>query len=207
MSKIVEISSHFPSKSNFKKSVSNVHCRQHQVLVDYLTQFAYKHSFDGLYKTYTFLTAKEIVASYISFSITTIEGNDAKSYLDVPIGLNYPIPALKITRLLTSDEYTKLGIASRLLVFADILGFILSTQIGCKAIVVDAKNEAIDFYKLNGYDILNTEDDSVETLLMIKKVDTLQNYADDLDIVLNQFIDFCEDYSLDLFKTTLKALS
>ena len=117
MSKIVEVSSNFPSKNNFKKSVSNVQCNSYKILVDYLTQYAYKHSLDGLYKTYVFLTAKETVASYISFSITTIEGNDAKSYLDVPMGLNYPIPALKITRLLTSDEYIKLGIATRLLFF------------------------------------------------------------------------------------------
>ena len=206
MSQIVEISSRFPSKNNFKKSAADVQCEAHQVLVDYLTQYAYKHSLDGLYKTYVFLTSKENIASYISFSITTIEGNDAKSYLDVPIGLNYPIPALKITRLLTSDEYINLGIATRLLFFADILGFILSNQIGCKAIVVDAKNEAIDFYKLNGYDILNTEDDSIETLLMIKKVDTLKEYAGDLDIILKQFIDFCEDYSLELFNSSLKSI-
>jgi len=206
VSKIVEISSCFPSKSNFKKSATNVVCQEHQILVDYLTQYAYKHSNEGLYKTYTFLTSKEAIAAYISFSITNIEGSDAKSYLDVPIGLNYPIPALKITKLLTSDKYTHLGIATRLLFLADILGFLLSNQIGCKAIVVDAKKEAVSFYERNGFNILNSEDDTTDTLLMIKKVDTLKEYGEELSITLYQFISFCDDYELRLFKPFLEAM-
>lgn len=206
MLKIVEISSYFPSKTNFKKSVSNVKCNPHQVLVDYLIQFAYKHSLDGLYKTYLFLTSDERAAAYISFSITTIDGNDAKSYLDVPLGLNYPIPALKITRLLTSDEFKKLGIATELLTFAEVLGFILSCQTGCKAIVVDAKNEAVDFYKNNGYDILDSEDDSPDTLFMIRKVETLKEYIENKSNMIDEFIDFCDDYSLYFFKASLEGL-
>lgn len=206
MSKIVEISSYFPSKTNFKKSVSNLKCDNHQILVDYLTQFAYKHSLDGLYKTYLFLTSDEIAAAYISFSIATIDGNDAKSYLDVPLGLNYPIPALKITRLLTSDEYQKKGIAARFLFFADVLGFILSCQTGCKAIVVDAKNEAVDFYKNNGYDILDSEDDSPDTLLMIRKIKTIKEYIENKSDMIDEFIEFCNDYSLDFFKASLEEL-
>lgn len=132
-------------------------------MVDYLTQFSYKHSIDGLYKTYLFLTSDGKAAAYISFSIATIDGNDAKNYLEVPLGLNYPIPALKITRLLTSDEYIKLGIATELLELSVILSFVLSNQIGCKAIVVDAKSEAVSFYKDNGYVILNNEDGNVDT--------------------------------------------
>lgn len=206
MPKIVEISSYFPSKTNFKKSVSNLKCENHQILVDYLTQFAYKHSIDGLYKTYLFLTSDEKAAAYLSFSITTIDGNDAKSYLDVPLGLNYPIPALKITRLLTSDEFTKLGIATELLTFAEILGFILSCQTGCKAIVVDAKNEAVEFYKNSGYDILDTKDDSIDTLFMIRKIDTIKEYIDNKSNILDEFIEFCDDYSLDFFKSSLVNL-
>ena len=207
MSKIVEISSYFPSKTNFKKSVSDVKCDNHQILVDYLTQFAFKHSLDGLYKTYLFLTNDEKAAAYISYSIATIEGNDAKNYLEVPHGLNYPIPALKITRLLTSDEYQGKGIATRFLFFADIVGFILSCQIGCKAIVVDAKNDAVEFYRSNGYDILSSEDDSVDTLFMIKRIEAIREYGKDLDVVIEQFMDFCNDYSLNLFSASLKSLS
>ena len=54
MASIVEISSYFPSKNGFKNSVSNVKCDEHQILVDYSKQFSYKHSLDGLYKTYFF---------------------------------------------------------------------------------------------------------------------------------------------------------
>ena len=106
----------------------------------------------------------------IFFSITTIDRNDVKSYLDVPLGLNYPIPALKITRLLTSDEFTKLGIAIELLTFAEILGFILSCQTGCKAIVVDPKN------------------DSIDTLFMIRKIYTIKEYIDNKSNILDEFI-------------------
>jgi hypothetical protein len=138
--------------------------------------------------------------------LTTIEGHHAKNYLDLPLGLNYPIPALKITRLLTSDQYTNLGIGSELLRFARIVGFVLSVQIGCKAIVVDAKNDAVDFYKSNGYEILNREDDSRDTLFMIRKIETLHEYNEYLETILEQFIEFCDDYSLDIFGTTLKRL-
>lgn len=205
MSKIVEITSYFSSKTKFKKSVSNVQCEKHQVLVDYLTQFAYNHSINGLYKTYLFITNDDKSTAYISFSLTTIEGNDAKKYLDLPMGLSYPIPALKITRLLTSDQYTNLGIASELLRFARIIGFILSVQIGCKAIVVDAKNDAVDFYKNNGYKILNREYDCTDTLFMIRKIETIKEYNEFLETVMQQFIEFCDDYSLDIFKIILKT--
>ena len=190
MSRIVEISSYFPSKNSFKNSVSGVKCDVHEILVDYLKQFAYKHSLDGLYKTYLFVTKDDKSVAYISFSLTTIEGSDAKNYLNVPIGLNYPIPALKITRLLTSDQYTKKGIATRLLFFADILGFVLSSQVGCKAIVVDSKDDAIDFYRLNGYNVLNQEDDSTDTFFMIKKIETIHEYGENLNIILEEFLAF-----------------
>ncbi|UCN01359.1 GNAT family N-acetyltransferase [Sulfurimonas sp. SWIR-19] len=206
MSKIVEISSYFPSKNSFKNSVSDVKCDEHKILVDYLKQFAYKHSLDGLYKTYLFLTSDDKSAAYISFSLTTIEGNDAKNYFDVPLGLNYPIPALKITRLLTSDQYTRKGIATRLLFFTDLLGFILSSQIGCKAIVVDAKDDAVDFYRFNGYDILNQEDDSIDTLFMIKKIETTHEYNKNLNIILEEFMEFCNDYSLNIYSSFIKSL-
>lgn len=207
MSKIVEISSYFSSKSSFKKSVACINSTRHQILVDYLTQFAYKHSQNGLYKTYLFLTSKDIAAAYISFSIATINRSDAKTYLNVPLGLNYPIPALKITRLLTSDEHIKKGLGTELLKLSSLLGLIISSQTGCKALVVDSKEDAVGFYFNNGYEFLANEDDMPDTQLMIKKIPTIQECKEADPEILNEFIEFCNNYSLHFLKASLENIS
>lgn len=204
MAKIVEVSSYF-NNSSFKKAIKNISCNAHQPLIDYLSRFAFKHSKDSLYKTYLFLTSDNNVAGYISFSIATIEGNDAKEHLNISRSINYPISSLKITRLLVSDDFVKMGIGSQLLMFAYIVGFILSIQTGCKAIVVDAKNDAIEFYKNNGFHKLSDIDNS-QTLFMVKKIRTLNDYLSVYPEIIDEFIEFCEDYQLDIFASSLKTI-
>jgi len=41
---------------------------------------------------------------------------------------------------------------------------------------------------------------------MIKKVDTFKEYGEDLHTILDQFIDFCDDYELKLFKVFLETM-
>ncbi|WP_137633246.1 hypothetical protein [Campylobacter sp. MIT 12-5580] len=60
---------------------------------------------------------------------------------------SYAISALKITRLLVDDTSTKKRIGTEMLILADILAFSISNLVGCKLIIVDAKNEAKGFYQ------------------------------------------------------------
>ncbi|UCN01356.1 hypothetical protein LCX93_05405 [Sulfurimonas sp. SWIR-19] len=58
----------------------------------------------------------------------------------------------------------------------------------------------------DGYDILNQEDDSIDTLFMIKKIETTHEYNENLNIILEEFMEFCNDYSLNIYSSFIKSL-
>lgn len=200
--KIVQIDTHY-NRSEFKRITANVQCAKHQELVDYIKQYAYKHSKENFYKTYALISKHDSLMAYISFSLATINKSDlmqmkptASSYPP------YPVPALKITRLLVSDDYKKQGLGTQLLKLADILAFITAYQVGCKLILVDAKKDAKDFYENKGNFIskLDDEQDST-TILMYKMVEK------DQDTNIERYVNYCEDYSLQSLKAYLNAIN
>jgi len=50
------------------------------------------------------------------------------------------------------------------------------------------------------------EDDSPDTLLMIRKIQTIKEYIENESDVIYEYIEFCNDYSLDFFKASLESL-
>lgn len=95
---------------------------------------------------------------------------------DIPSSLNYPIPALKITRLLVSDNFARQGIGTDLIVLANILALMTAYQVGCKFLIVDAKQEAEKFYLQNNFKPFKINDDN--TILMFKTIN--ENVQDDI---------------------------
>ena len=200
--KIVQIDTHY-NRSEFKRIVANVCCVEHQELVDYIKQCAYKHSKDDFYKTYALINKQNSLMAYISFSLATI--NKADLVQMKPTASTYPpypVPALKITRLLVSDDFKKQGLGTQLLKLADILAFITAHQVGCKLILVDAKKDARDFYESKGNFIskLDNEQDNT-TILMYKMVEKDQNTD------IQRYINYCKDYSLQSLEIYLHAIN
>jgi hypothetical protein len=41
---------------------------------------------------------------------------------------------------------------------------------------------------------------------MIKKIETTHEYNENLNIILEEFMEFCNDYSLDIYSSFIKSL-
>lgn len=89
--------------------------------------------------------------------------------------MKYPIPTLKITRLAICDEFQGKNFGKILIAFAEIKAFIQQESTGCKAIVVDSKNSAINFYEKTNFISIENYSDDYNTTFMIKKYLLLKN--------------------------------
>ncbi len=76
------------------------------------------------------------------------------------------------------------------MLFSTILGVIQQKIIGCRAIIVDSKPEAIDFYKHLDFREINQTEDS-DTIFMVN--DILK--PKDLEETIEQMVSFCEVFN------------
>lgn len=107
--KIVQITCY--GRSTFERIAKSIECQKHRELIDYIRQYAYRHSKKNLYKTYGLVDTNEDLMAYISFSLSSIDNDKKlKGETDIPSSITYPISALEITRLLVSDKFKKQGL-------------------------------------------------------------------------------------------------
>ncbi len=201
MPSFVEISSF--SRSEVKKLTKSFSCKKHTSLLEYIRQFAYKHSKEGLYRTYL-LEIDGTYCAYISISLATVQNRDdsfskIKDITQLQQNLSYAVPALKITRLCVFDQMQGKGIGSIMMTFAEILSMQTQAKTGCKIEIVDAKKDAITFYENAGFEQVNLESEG-ETTLMIKKVVTpheLKGFEKDERLrYLRDIKEFCAVFEL-----------
>jgi ribosomal protein S18 acetylase RimI-like enzyme len=77
-------------------------------------------------------------------------------------GVNYKtLPAIKIGRLCVSNEFRRMGIGKKMVVFSMRKLLEISEDVGCRFIVVDAKRGAIHFYKKLEFDILKEREKGI----------------------------------------------
>jgi len=195
MPSFVEISS--LTHSFIRKINEITSCNKHPKLLESLTKYAYRHSRDGLFKTYL-LKWNEKYIGYISFSIATIESNDSsfgkiKNLVNIQKGLQYSISAIKITRLCVFDKYQNKGIGKILMRFAEVLSIVLQAKSGCKVQIVDAKKNAVGFYENLGFEKVSVEDDT-DTILMIKKVVTPYEFKSFEESIKKEYLQNIEEF-------------
>ncbi|CAB1071184.1 hypothetical protein D1AOALGA4SA_1121 [Olavius algarvensis Delta 1 endosymbiont] len=68
---------------------------------------------------------------------------------------HYPLPILRIGRLAVDTRHQGQGIGKQLLRHSFKLAFQQRDTAGCVGIVIDAKPEAIDFYKRFGFQLID----------------------------------------------------
>ena len=68
----------------------------------------------------------------------------------------YPLPVLRVARLAVSAQAQGRGIGQALLRFALALARHIADEIGCVGVVVDAKADAVGFYRAYGFEPLVT---------------------------------------------------
>ena len=204
--KITQISNY--TKGEFKQLIKNINISV-EPLKSYLNTMSYKYTVDGCFITYLLENDNEVLG-YISFSNTVIDSDseEAKELLNVSKGMKYPIPTLKITRLAIVDHFQRQQLGKLLIAFAEIKAFIQQESTGCKALVVDSKNIAIDFYKnANFIEVENySDDDSI--VFMIKKIFTIKELKkeDIFDETIKNYNEICRLCNLDTELSFLSTL-
>ena len=64
----------------------------------------------------------------------------------------YPVPALRLARLAVDQRAQGRGIGAELIKFVFVLARRLAADFGCVGVLVDAKAEAVGFYRRYGFD-------------------------------------------------------
>ncbi|MBA3025723.1 MAG: GNAT family N-acetyltransferase [Sulfurimonas sp.] len=198
MPKIVSLST--ISKTAYDRLKKSFSCTNEH-LKKYIKQFAFSHQQQGLFKTYFFVDDSDRYIGYVSVSVATLERTKIEDEIDISPSMKYSIPALKITRLCTFDGNCGSGIGSTLVTFVNLLAIIQQSTTGCRALIVDSKPEAVEFYKKLDFVKVAKEDDS-DTILMI--YDILQ--PSELKILIPSMIDFCKLYQQDEFIEILEKI-
>lgn len=130
-----------------------------------------------------------------------VDDIELRKILGVSDGLPYPIPALKITRLCISDPFKGKSIGSLLAMFAEIAAYEQQSKIGCRALLVDAKEKAVGFYASLGFSVLGDVEDDI--CLMFKDIESLRSkdidHKPEQKEMIEDFIDFCNTFNLPHF--------
>lgn len=197
------------SNSKFKSIASKFECTGHQKLLDYLVNNAHSHHKQGFFQTY-FFQNENYYKAYISFASTHITEDSKKlrEELEVSESMLYDIPALKITRLCVSDQFKREKIGTLLIEFAKIVAYEQQIKIGCRALLVDSKSEAIEFYKSLGFEILSEMEDDITSMFLdipsLRSKD-VKDESEKKKLVQN-FILFCETFNLSEFSSVFKRM-
>jgi GNAT superfamily N-acetyltransferase len=77
-----------------------------------------------------------------------IEGLPAAARKRLP---RYPLPVLRLARLAVDEVARGKGLGSQLLRFILQLALRMASEFGCVGVAVDAKSDAVDFYRRHGF--------------------------------------------------------
>ncbi len=66
----------------------------------------------------------------------------------------YPLPVLRLARLATDRSARGRGLGRELLAYVVALALRMSEELGCVAVVVDAKPDAVAFYEAHGFEAM-----------------------------------------------------
>jgi len=125
---------------------------------------------NGYGKTFVLINDEEILGFFTlcSFSIKFDEYPNNENE-NIP---KYPIPCVKIARLAVNKHHQRQGYGKELLRQAFLRILSVSSSVGIRLIVVDAKDSAIEFYKQYGFMSLNSKNTYyllIDTLLEAAK--------------------------------------
>lgn len=179
-------------KSNF--SCENIDLESH------IKQFAFSHQQSGLFQTYFYVDDDDNYLGYVSVSVATIEREEIDDEINISPSIRYSIPAIKITRLCTFDTYCGQGVGRTLMKLVNLLAITQQKTVGCRAIIVDSKPEAVEFYEYFDFTAINKEEDS-NTIFMVN--DLLK--PNELTHIIPMMIEFCNEYGQNEFVDILNG--
>jgi predicted GNAT family N-acyltransferase len=179
------------SRSKFDRLKKNFSCENTE-LEKHIKQYAFNHQKEGLFQTYFYVDDSDNFLGYISVSVATIERATIEDELDISSSIKYSIPAVKITRLCVFNSFCNKGVGTVLMTFANILAVVQQKKIGCRALIVDSKPEAVEFYKHFGFIEIDKEENS-DTMFMVFDIPK----PSEIDKIVDDMIEFCKIFKQD----------
>ncbi|MBI5159494.1 GNAT family N-acetyltransferase [Candidatus Micrarchaeota archaeon] len=132
-------------------------------MVAFLCEDAFENQKRGVSVTYLFFIEENgarNLAGYITLLSDSIEIRQNKclqtAFESKSIGYK-TLPALKIGRIATDTRFQRRGIATAMVKFAISIALDTSVIVGCRFLIVDAKEAAEDFYLKNGFRLLKED--------------------------------------------------
>ena len=130
-----------------------------QPLKTFLTRDAKEFGRQRLARTYVFVTDENAVVAYVSLVCGEIAAeNDNEVELEAAQYRYDHYPAIKIARLAVRTNLRGSGLGKELVSFSLGLADEVSQSVGCRFVVVDAKQPSIEFYTRQGFRLLDTEE-------------------------------------------------
>lgn len=110
----------------------------------YATQNQFRHH---LGVTYVAIEERRILG-FVTVSPGALDAEDLPSGRKMP---PYPVPILRVARLAVDESAHGRGLGAALLRFAIELAERMMAEVGCVGLVVDAKRNAVSFYRRYGF--------------------------------------------------------
>ena len=117
--------------------------------LDYFFQrFSGQNQFRHYIGTTYIATDDKDIFGFVTVSAGSLKKEDLPQKQKLP---SYPLPILRISRLGVDERYKERGIGKELLKAMFQLALKQKEMFGCVGVVVDAKDEAVSFYKKLGF--------------------------------------------------------
>ncbi len=122
----------------------------------FLRRFARQQlrSFTGVTYVAIDLDEDDRILGYVSVAAISISADELPKKLAKKLSRHHPSPALRLTRLAVDQGVQRGGIGKRLLAHTFKVAMVQAATVGCFAILVDAKADAIPFYEKYGFEQL-----------------------------------------------------
>ena len=118
--------------------------------VKFAGQNQFKHKIGNTYIAIDKDTQQILAYATVSVSSLNVDELDISEFKKLP---NYPLPILRIARLGVDERFQSQGIGRVLLQKMFYLAMEVEELVGCVGIFVDAKEDAIDFYKKYAFEV------------------------------------------------------
>ncbi|MGA2918234.1 GNAT family N-acetyltransferase [Methanoregula sp.] len=168
----IDLTSLVFSKLTDDSDVSMFTCSDSEDLEDFLRNDAKTRQHEKISTTYLVHSGTELVG-FFSLSMGCIVSDHVKKMLPAVEEPPQKYPALLLARMATRDGMRGQGVGYEMLKHVFALAFILTDQIGCRFVKVDAKKDprTIRFYETYGGFVKITEgDDTVQMVVDINKI-------------------------------------
>ena len=124
-----------------------------QADLDYFfTRYAGQNQFRHYIGVTYIATDENAIFGYMTLATGTIEVEGLPAKKSFPA--HYPLPILRLGRLAVDNRYQGRGIGKQLLRHAFFLALQQRDTVGCVGVVIDAKTEAVEYYKKFGFRVI-----------------------------------------------------